>query len=298
MDRIKKVINKPSLLLAYLLRKIARVIPDKVQLTLLHRVYIGSFVNWTNPRTFTEKLQWLKIYNRNPLYTKLVDKFAVKDYVANKIGESYIIPTIAVWDNPNDIDWESLPNQFVLKTTHGGGACGVFICKDKLSFNRQDCIRGLKKSLKSDLYWSFREWPYKNVPKRIIAEKYISEGKDLRDYKFFCFNGKVEFFKIDFGRFTTHRANYYSREGTILPFGEEMCPPDFTAELILPGNLSEMILVAEKLSEDLPFVRVDLYNVNGKILFGEITFYPASGFGQFTVEETNRKLGDMLILNL
>ena len=197
-EGLKKVCSNPWLLLSFVLKQIAPIVPDKIQLSLLHKVYVGRLVNWESPKTFTEKLQWLKLYDRKPEYTQMVDKYAVKKYVAKIIGEEYIIPTLGVWDTPEDIDWELLPQQFVLKTTHGGGSNGVWICKDKSIFDRKKCLEEIHRSLKSDLYWKYREWPYKDVPKRIIAEKYISETskyevpKDLDDYKFFCFD--VPFF--------------------------------------------------------------------------------------------------------
>ena len=296
---IKKLYNNPWLILSYILKKIARIVPDKIQLSLLHKVYMGKLVNWENPQTFTEKLQWLKIYNRKLEYTTMVDKYAVKPYVANIIGEEYIIPTLGIWDAPEEIDWDSLPQQFVLKTTHGGGSNGVWICKDKTTFDRQKTVKEIHKSLKSDLYWKFREWPYKDVPKRIIAEKFmIDESEtDLKDYKFFCFNGRVEVFKIDFNRQTSHQANYYTKEKVLLPFGEVVCPPDFHREKSFPKNFESMVELAERVSQDLPFARIDFYNINGNIYFGEITFYPASGFGAFTSEEFNFMLGEKLMLS-
>lgn len=255
-----------------------------------------------SPKTFCEKLQWLKLYDRNPKYTTMVDKYEVKKYVAEIIGEEYIIPTLGVWDKPQDIDWNSLPNQFVLKTTHGGGGNGVIICKDKELLDKRAIIKQLESSLDKDLYNEFREWPYKNVPKRIIAEKYLAPEKsptpnDLPDYKFFCFHGKVKFFKVDFGRFVEHHANYYDTDGNLLPFGEKSFEPDPTYPIELPNNLRDMIALAEKLSKNEPFLRVDFYNINGKIFFGELTFYPASGFGSFTPNNWNLRIGNMLLLN-
>ena len=277
------------------------MIPDKQYLSLRYRCIMGSWINWKNPQTFTEKLQWLKLYNRKPEYTKMVDKYAVKEYVAKKIGEEYIIPTLGVWDKPEDIDWDSLPNQFVLKTTHGGGGGGVVICKDKATFDKTTAIAKLKESMASDIYSGLREWPYKNVPKRIIAEKFMAPEKntasaELLDYKFFCFNGKVRFFKVDFGRFVEHHANYYSPEGELLEFGEQGLEPDPNYPIELPNNLKEMISLAEKLSANEPFLRVDLFNVNGRIFFGELTFYPASGMLPWTTEEADMKIGKYLKL--
>lgn len=272
--------------------------PDKLYLSLLFRFKMGYWMDWKNPKTFSEKLQWLKLYDRKPEYTTMVDKYAVKEYVAKIIGEEYIIPTIGVWDRPEDIDWDSLPQKFVLKTTHGGGGSGVVICKDKTTFNKTEAVAKLNKSLCSCIYKSLREWPYKNVPKRIIAEQYLHQGDNntLNDYKFFCFNGKVKFFKIDFDRFTEHRANYYSLDGKLLEFGEKAYPIRFDIEVDFPKSFNQMILIAEKLSVGLQFLRVDFYDVNNKIYFGEITFYPASGLGIFTPIEWNEKLGSMIKL--
>lgn len=277
------------------------MIPDKLYLSLRYRCIMGSWINWKNPQTFTEKLQWLKLYNRKPEYTEMVDKYAVKEYVAKKIGEEYIIPTLGVWDKPEDIDWDSLPNQFVLKTTHGGGGGGVVICKDKTTFDRASAIAKLKESMASDIYSYLREWPYKNVPKRIIAEKFMAPEKntasaELLDYKFFCFNGKVRFFKVDFGRFVEHHANYYSSEGELLEFGEQGLEPDTSYPIELPNNHKDMIALAERLSKNEPFLRVDFYNVEGKIYFGELTFYPASGMIPWTTEEADMKIGKYLKL--
>ena len=275
-------------------------LPDKIYLSLRYRCRMGHWINWKNPKTFTEKIQWLKINNRRPEYTRMVDKFAVKEYVAGVIGEEYIIPTLGVWDKPEDIDWDSLPDQFVLKTTHGGGGGGVVICRDKKTFDKGKALEKLTESLNSDIYKSFREWPYKDVPKRIIADKFMTPEKNLEsaglmDYKFFCFNGKVRFFKVDFGRFVEHHANYYSPEGELLEFGEQGLEPDPNYHIELPNNLKEMIALAEKLSANEPFLRVDFYNVNGKIYFGELTFYPASGMGKWTTDDADMTVGKLFI---
>lgn len=283
------------------IKNLGFMIPDKLYLSLRYRCLMGSWINWKDPQSFSEKLQWLKLYNRKSVYTKMVDKYAVKEYVAKIIGKEYIIPTLGVWDNPDDIEWELLPSQFVLKTTHGGGGGGVVICIDKTAFIKKEAVAKLNQSLKTDIYRECREWPYKNVPKRIIAEKFLAPEKspalkDLLDYKFFCFNGKVRFFKVDFGRFVDHHANYYSPEGELLEFGEQGLDPDPNYPIELPKNLKEMISLAEKLSMNEPFLRVDLFNVNGKIFFGELTFYPASGMLPWTPEEADKEIGIYLKL--
>lgn len=270
-------------------------LPDKTYLKLLYRFKMGHQLDLENPKTFTEKLQWLKLYNRKPEYTTMVDKYAVKQYVADRIGEEYIIPTLGVWDKFEDIDFSTLPQQFVLKTTHGGGGGGVVICWDKSTFDTTKAKKNIEKSMKGDIYRNLREWPYKNVPKRIIAEKFLaSENDDLKDYKFFCFKGKVKFFKVDFGRFVEHHANYYSPEGKLLDFGELGLEPDPSYPIELPSNLPNMVLLAERLSEGNPFLRVDFYNVDGKIYFGELTFFPASGLLPWTTEDADKGIGDFL----
>lgn len=289
-----------SILLDAIVTKCLWFLPDKPYLSLKYRCNMGHWIDWKNPRTFTGKLQWLKLYDRKVEYTKMVDKYAVKQYVSELIGSEHIIPTLGVWDRPEDINWDSLPNKFVLKTTHGGGGCGVVICKDKATFNKQEATKKLAKSLTVDIYASMREWPYKNVPRKVIAEKFIDAGEShtlesyLADYKFFCFNGRVEFFKVDFGRFVEHHANYYSPEGELLEFGEVGLEPDSNKCIQMPTNLTQMISIAENLSNSHPFIRVDLYNTNNIIYFGELTFFPASGFGKWTTDDADAIIGNYL----
>jgi hypothetical protein len=201
-----------------------------------------------------------------------------------------------VWESFDDIDFDKLPNRFVLKCTHDSG--GVFIVKDKSEFDNKKARRKITSCLKKDFYQLGREWPYKNVPHRIIAEKYIAnENEDLRDYKFFCFNGIPRFFKVDFDRFTNHRANYYDCDSNLLlPFGEAMYPPDVEKDIVLPSNLELMKELAKQLSAGTRFLRVDLYEVNGKVYFGELTLYPVSGFGKFTDSNWDKKIGEYLLL--
>ena len=184
-----------------------------------------------------------------------------------------------------------------MKTTHGGGGGGVAICNDKNHFDIADAKRRLEKSLSADIYKNLREWPYKNVQKHIIAEEYMQDQNgELKDYKFFCFNGRVEFFKIDFDRFVDHHANYYDRKGKLLPFGEADLPPVPDKILKIPQNIPDMIVLAERLSAGIPFLRVDLYNIDGKIYFGELTFFPASGFGHISPEQYDHIIGKSLEL--
>ena len=280
-----------------ILARLGVLIPDELYLYLKFRYEMGEWPNLSNPKTFNEKLNWLKLHNRNPEYTRMVDKLLVKEYVCSRLNPQIIIPTIAVWDTPEQIEWDKLPDRFVLKTTHGGGGNSVIICKDKSSLDIQAALRKLKKAMDTDIYKTFREWPYKNVVHKVFAEQYLDGGDDLYDYKFFCFNGKVRCFKIDFCRFIDHHANYFDRTGKIMPFGESKLLPDYSKKLLLPENLNEMASIAERLSERIPFVRVDLYNVEGKIHFGEMTFFPAAGMGSFSPREWDGILGDWLNLD-
>ena len=274
------------------------LISDKAYLKLLYRVFMQKKLNLVNPVTFNEKLQWLKLNDHNPLYTTLVDKYAVKDWVSKTYSPDIVIPTLGVWDRIEDIEWDKLPEQFVLKTTHSGDSLGVVICKDKTHFDKTAAIKKLQKSLEKDYYKAGREWPYKNVRRRIIAEEYIEDiNGELHDYKFFCFNGIVRFFKIDYGRYTQHKANYYDRNGIFLDCGEVQyhgCKDD---NLVIPVNLSEMISIAEILAKKLPFVRVDLYNLSGKIYLGELTFFPAGGLAKYYPEGFCEKIGGLLDLS-
>lgn len=286
--------------LARVIRKIEQdynihIFSDKKYVEAIYLLVFGEKLNLKKPKTFNEKLQWLKLYDHNPEYTKMVDKYEVKKYVESIIGKGYTIPTLGVYDRFSDIDFNRLPDKFVLKCTHDSG--GIVICRNKELFNREEAKKKLEKALNRNFYYVGREWPYKNVKPRIIAEQYMEDDTDgdLKDYKFFCFNGKVKFFKVDFNREQFHRANYYDCNGNLLSFGEVICPPDFNKNIVMPSNLNKMIKLAEKVSVDKCFVRVDFYSLSDKdIKFGEITFYPASGFGKFIPNEEDKKIGEML----
>ena len=274
-------------------------LPDVFYLRLLFRLKMGFWPNLNNPETFSEKLQWIKIHDRRPEYTTMVDKYAVKQYVADIIGEKYIIPTIAIWNNVEQIDWNSLPKKFVLKTTHGGGSCGVVICRDKDTFDKHVAVEQLIHSLKQDIYRSYREWPYKNVPKRIIAEKYMEDcqGGDLLDYKFFCFRGEPKYCQVIGGRDTMMTIDFYDMKWQHQSFHE---PRDYPFSKNLhnkPKNFEEMKLLATKLAKDYPFLRVDFYDINGRVFFGELTFFPTSGMGGFDPKEWDYVLGKYILLN-
>ena len=276
-----------------LLEVFAPCFGDRFFLKLKWRFVMGYPLNIDNPQTFNEKLQWLKLNDRNPEYTKMVDKYEAKKYVASIIGEEYVIPTIGIYENVEDINFDSLPDQFVLKCTHDSG--GVVVCKDKSKLDLDACKRKLKKGLKANFYYQNREWPYKNVKPQIIAEQYIEdETGELRDYKLMCFDGKVKCSFTVQNRFKSGgiKMNFYDRNWIKLPFSRHY--PNSEDDLPMPTNYELMIRLAEKLSKNLRFARIDLYNVNGKIYFGEITFYPGSGWEEFTPFEWDKKLGDFI----
>jgi len=279
-----------------LFRKLSRLIPDRIYLQIVYFRHFKKFIDFDNPKTFNEKIQWLKLNYRKEEYTNLVDKYRVKQYITKLIGEEYVIPTLGVWKNVDDIDFKSLPEKFVLKCNNDSG--GIVICKNKKDFDEVKAKSFLKERLKNNGYWYGREWPYKNVKPCIIAEKYMEDSisKDLKDYKFFCFNGSMKFFDIDIDRFIEHRSNYYDRNGNFLPFGKTYCPPDYTKKIEMPKNLDKMIELAETISHNTVLSRIDFYEIDGQVYFGEITFYPGSGFSPFTDEKWDYKLGDMIDL--
>lgn len=289
-----------------LVRNFLWFLPDKPYLSLRYRCLMGYWINWKHPKTFTEKLQWLKVYDYKPEYTRMVDKLAAKDYVAERIGMEYIIPTLGVWDNVDDIDWESLPNQFVLKTTHGGGGCGVVVCLDKAKFDKNKAIHKLKISMHTNAGESYREKPYLNVPRKIIAEKFMAErktsseiaDKDLPDYKFFCFNGEPHYCQVIRDRHSKETIDFYDMEWRHMPFvGLNPVAKNGSNPVAKPQHLDTMKEICRKLSKDMKFSRIDLYVIDDKEYFGEITLYPAAGFGEFKPTEWNAKLGDMIKLD-
>lgn len=269
---------------------------DKAYLKVIYFLKFGKKLNLNDPVTFSEKMQWLKLYNHNPEFIIMADKVKAKDWVAKKIGENYIIPTLGVWESADDIDFSFLPNKFVIKCNHNSGT-GMFICKDKALMDENKVRTALAKGLKENYFIQGREWPYKDIPRRIIAEEFLENKEcsgDLPDYKFFCFNGKVEFFKVDFDRFTNHRANYFSPDGMLLNFGEAEFPPKPENKIEKNQDVNKMIELAEKLSHGFSFLRVDFYLLNHKIYFGELTFFPNSGLGKWTQKDTDNNLGQLI----
>lgn len=271
---------------------------DKEFISKKFRLTMGYELNLNNPQTYSEKIQWLKLYDRRPVYTVMVDKVLAKEYAAQLIGAQHIIPTLGVWDDPNDINFSALPDRFVLKCNHNSGT-GMYICKSKLHLDEGKVRAGLKHGLKENYYLSNREWPYKNVHRKILAEEYMEDKKtgDLRDYKFFCFDGEVKALFIATDRQTEGeetKFDFYDAEFNHLPFTNGH--PNASIRPEKPDTFEEMKDIARILSKGFPHIRIDLYDINGKVYFGEFTFSHWSGMVPFVPEKWDRVFGDWLHL--
>lgn len=300
-EKMKDIVCKPSIIPIKIFKILSRKgilnsMSDEVYLKITYYLHFHRKLDFGNPKTFNEKLHWLKVFNHKPEYTMMVDKYEVKKYVADKIGQQYVIPTYGVWDCFDDIDFESLPNQFVLKCTHDSG--GVVICKDKSKLDRKKAKEKLELSLKRNYYYIEREWPYKNVKPRIIAEAYMAEnsGEDLKDYKLMCFSGKVKcsFTCSNRDENGNLNVNFYDKNWLPMPF--ERHYPRNPLETEKPDKYEEMVSAAEILAEGIPFVRIDFYQINGRVYFGEITFFPGAGLEEFTPDKWDYILGDWIKL--
>lgn len=254
-------------------------------------------LDWNVPATFNEKLQYLKLYDRRPEYTRMVDKYKVREYITEKLGAQYLIPLIGVWDDPEKIDFSVLPEQFVLKCNHNSGL-GMCICKDKSKLNIRKVKAGLRKGLRQNYYLTGREWPYKNVPRRIIAEQFMqSDAGGLTDYKIHCFNGEPKLILVCKDRFapTGLTEDFYTPQWEHLDL-RRPTHPNATEPMAKPDELDQLLEFSRILSKDIPFLRVDFYIVEGHVYFSELTFFPASGFEKFEPEEWDQTLGDWLKL--
>lgn len=272
---------------------------DALYLRIIYRIFVGKRLHLNNPKTYTEKLQWLKIHDRNPLYTTMVDKFAAKKYVADKIGADYVIPTLGIWNCPKEVDFSILPNQFVLKTTFGAGGNDLIICKDKSSLDIKAAVKYLEGFMSQDSYKHLKEWPYKNVPRRVIAEKFMEEpGKSsLTDYKVMCFNGVAKLIELHSGRYTNgHSQVFYDREWNKTKITQASYGEVSTYLSERPTKLDEMLMLSEVLSKDIPHVRVDWYIIENKLYFGELTFFDSSGLDPFLPDDYNTILGEWITL--
>lgn len=293
MNKLIKIVKNPLILLSRIWMLCSPLIKsNEIYLKGLYFMRMKMFLNLKNPKTFNEKLQWLKLYGYKPIYTQMVDKYRVRELVVNKID---CFDLLGVYDNFDEIDFDKLPNQFVLKTTHDSGS--IVICKDKNKFNVEKTKKILSKALKYNYFWKSRELPYKDVKPRIIAERYMinDDSDDLEDYKFMCFNGRVEYI------FLCH--NRYGKEGLFVDvYDKKWSKQSFAREhhssiiCSKPKYLDQMITLAEFYSKDIPFLRVDFYELNDKLYFGEFTFFPGGGLEAFQPEEWDKRLGDLIKL--
>lgn len=295
-DFIKKILKNPKLYLIFALGRICKGSDkaDERYLKMLFQYRLKRKLDFSKPVTFNEKLQWMKIYDKNDLYTKLVDKYEVRKFVEEKIGKDYLVPLLGVWDSFHEIEFNDLPQSFVLKCTHDSG--GLVVCKNKDELDLLNAEKKIMRCLKRNYYINSREWPYKNVPHRIIAEKFIGKIDELPvDYKFFCFDGKIDSVMLCMGReLGRPEFIFFDTDWNRLQYqGYE---PELKEPIVKPKNFEVMIEVVKKLAEGLREVRVDLYNIDGKIYFGEMTFFNQSGFDLDITYDTDKKWGQKLIL--
>ena len=280
-----------------LMYNLSKCIPDKVYLQLMYYKHFHKFIDFKNPKTFNEKINWLKLYNRKPEYTQMVDKYAVREYVADKLGKEYLVPLLGVWKDPHEINFDKLPNQFVLKWNHDSGS--VVVCKDKTTLNIAKTVAMLASKKRRNGYWYGREWPYKNVRPLIIAEQYMEDVKtsELRDYKFFCFDGVAKAMFIATERQKKNeevKFDFYDMDFKYLNIRQGH--PNADVSPSKPDTFEEMRRLAEKISTGIPHLRVDFYEVNGKVYFGELTFFHFSGMVPFNPEKWDDTFGNWVKL--
>lgn len=299
MNKFLKCLTDPFYCCSKILSRLAPLIKDDELYVKLD--YFFAFkhkLNLNNPQAFNEKLQWLKLYDRNPAYTKMVDKYAVKEYVGNLIGFEYIIPTIGVWERFDDIDFGVLPNKFVIKCTHDSG--GLVICKDKQNFNIEKAKKKIVKCLRRNYYIGTREFPYKDITPRILAEAYMEDisTKSLVDYKVLCFNGKAKLIELYLGRYSNNLTlDFYDTNWVKTTLSQGTFGPNSDMNYPRPVNLEKMIEFSEMIAKDMAHCRVDWYEINGRLYFGEITFYDGSGLSPFDDINDELLLGSWIDLN-
>lgn len=288
-----------SKLNVFLKRSVFRLLPDTLYLKFVYYIKLRKRLNLKNPQTFNEKLQWLKLHDRNPLYTTLADKYKMKEWVSEKIGEEYIVPLLGVWDKAEDIDFDKLPNQFVLKCNHNSGL-GMVICKDKSKLNIVEVKKNLSKGLRQDYFYYSREWPYKNIVKKIIAEQFLCDNTEdqndsLIDYKFFCFDGQPKIMYISKDNSSAPKTDFFDMEFNHL----NLRMKDENSEILpeKPRKFEKMKELASKLSRDIPHVRVDFYCVNEQLYVGEMTFFHNGGFSKINPINWNNIMGDWIDLS-
>lgn len=299
-DKIKTYIKSPNKIIITLYVRGIKLVNERTFLKILYKYRTGKKLDLNKPKTFNEKLQWLKLHDRKPEYSMMVDKYEVRKYIKNKIGEDYLIPLLGIWDKFDDINFGHLPNQFVLKCTHDSG--GLIICRDKSRLDIESAKKKINASLKKNFYYHGLEWPYKNVKPRIIAEQYMEEkdnvnNNGLTDYKFYCFNGEPNYLYVSEGleNHSTAKISFFNLDFTRAPFEREDYKP-FDSSPKKPINYEKMLELSKLLSKGHSFIRVDFYEIQNKIYFSELTFSPCSGFMPFKPEKFDLILGEKLIL--
>lgn len=277
-----------------IIKNLLKILPDKLYLQLMYFKHFRKFINFNNPKSFNEKIQFLKLKYRSNELTEMADKYKVKQYVSQLIGNEYVIPTLGVWNTIEEINFDELPEKFVLKCNNDSG--GVVICKDKRALNIEETKKFLNSRLNNNGFWYGREWPYKNIKPCIIAEKYMENNgqNELIDYKFFCFNGQPKVVLVCSERFASNNMckTYFDEDWNLLNIMEANHRTD--KEQKKPQSFEKMKTISQKLAKDMPFVRIDFYEIEGKLYFGEITFFPASGLEKFKPEKWNNIFGDMI----
>ena len=277
-----------------IIKNLLKILPDKLYLQLMYFKHFRKFINFNNPKNFNEKIQYLKLKYRSNELTEMADKYKVKQYVSKLIGNEYVIPTLGVWSTTEEINFNELPKKFVLKCNNDSG--GVVICKDKQALNIEETKKFLNSRLNNNGFWYGREWPYKNIKPCIIAEKYMENNgqNELIDYKFFCFNGQPKVVLVCSERFASNNMckTYFDENWNLLNIMEANHRID--KEQKKPQSFEKMKIISQKLAKDMPFVRIDFYEIEGKLYFGEITFFPASGLEKFKPEKWNNIFGDMI----
>ena len=295
-NAIHSLFYNPKHFIAAILHRIGGSLPDKTYIKWVYYLECGHQLNLENPQRFNEKLNWLKLYYRDPLWTQMVDKYAVKELVRERVGNEYVVPCFGVWDRAEDIEWDKLPDKFVLKTNHDSGNNGVFICKDKSKIDKAKWTKRINTSLRRDTSISCREWPYKFVKRCVFAEEYLEDATgELRDYKFFCFDGKVMYLYVATERQSGNlKFNYFDAD--FQPLDLWQAHPRSDKPIEKPTTFEQMKELAAKLSKGLPEVRVDLYEVNGKIYFGEFTFFSLEGTATFHPDKWDYIWGEQIVL--
>ena len=300
LGKCREWLKSPRLLALHILRwRIFRLLSDKAYISLKFRLSIGSKLSLTNPQTFNEKMQWLKLYDRKANYPSMVDKYLVRDYVVNTIGSHYLIPLIGVYDTPEEIDFTKFPEQFVLKCTHDSGS--VFICTDKESFDQKECLHKIKAALGINFFWNGREWPYKNVKPRIICEQLLTDGShEPKDYKVYCYNGVPKIIRVHEDRHSGHTQKFYDETWNPMDIhqDESLDLPTTPYDIPCPLCFDKMMELSQVLGKGIPYLRVDWYVVSDTLYFGELTFYEGSGFEAFDDIESDLLLGSWIALPL